>query len=344
MTPLDLLRHGRGRATLRVCLLACVFGIGLAAPRVAAAHGRPGALATDFEARVAGFRPAAAGLEARVLDGDQRVRLQVKGARVVVVLGLIGEPFLRFSRSGVEANLASPTASSTRVVASGDAVASAQPRWRRIRSGRTFAWHDNRLRPRPTVAAASTQPREVATWSIPLLVDGRRTELVGSEWYARGPSLWPWLLAGTFLVALAGAAACTLPMRVRGWIAAVLLPVAVGACAESWLAASLAGRSTAVIVLAASVFAAATLFLLVGVMIATRGRDRLAVMALVGAFAAAFTLPEASIFGHGFVFSAFDPLTARLVVATAIVGGVAVTAVCLPAVIDLLGLKPPQWP
>jgi hypothetical protein len=133
-------------------------------------------------------------------------------------------------------------------------------------------------------------------------------------------------------------------MRVRGWIAALLLPVAVGACAESWLAASLAGRSTAVVVLAASVFAAATLFLLLAVMVATRGRDRLAVMALAGAFAAAFTLPEASIFGHGFVFSAFDPQTARLVVATAIVGGIAVTAVCLPAVIDLLGLKPPQWP
>ena len=63
-----------------------------------------------------GLRPAVSGIEARVLESDLRLQLRVAPARVVVVLGLLGEPFLRFSPRGVEANAASPTAGSARVI------------------------------------------------------------------------------------------------------------------------------------------------------------------------------------------------------------------------------------
>jgi hypothetical protein len=92
----------------------------------------------DFEARIDGFRPAAPGLVARVLGGDQRLELRVRPGRVVVVLGVEHEPFLRFSSAGVEANLASPTAASTRVITDADALVATAVRWLRVHSGHAF--------------------------------------------------------------------------------------------------------------------------------------------------------------------------------------------------------------
>ena len=106
---------------MRACVLVAVAVI-LLAPATAGAHIRSGTLSTDFEARVSHFRPTAHGLAARVLDGDQRLELRVAPPRVVIVLGIEGEPFLRFSSTGVEANLASPTAATERVISPGEAV------------------------------------------------------------------------------------------------------------------------------------------------------------------------------------------------------------------------------
>ena len=75
------------------CLLVALAA-GLVAPVVAAAHFKSGRLSTDFEARVGGFRPPAPGVRARVLDGDLRLELRVPPRRSIVVLGLLGEPFL----------------------------------------------------------------------------------------------------------------------------------------------------------------------------------------------------------------------------------------------------------
>ena len=112
--------HGSARevASSYACGVACCSSClaSLSVPASAAAHLKSGTLSTDFEARVGALRPAAPGVAARVLDGDQRLELRVEPGSVVVVLGLLGEPFLRFSPSGVEANVASPTASSTRVI------------------------------------------------------------------------------------------------------------------------------------------------------------------------------------------------------------------------------------
>ncbi len=163
---------------LRACL-ALVVAAGLTVVPSAGAHLKSGVPSTDFEARIAGFRPAVSGLEARALDGDQRLELRVAPPRVVVVLGLLGEPFLRFSPDGVEANLASPTTTSMGVVAAADAVSSGGVRWRRVSRSHTFAWHEHRLRPLGVVRTHDAGGRAVASFSIPLLVDGRRAALTG---------------------------------------------------------------------------------------------------------------------------------------------------------------------
>ncbi len=319
---------------MRACVLVAVAVI-LMAPATAGAHIRSGTLSTDFDARVSHFRPSAHGLAARVLDGDQRLELRVAPPRVVIVLGIEGEPFLRFSSTGVEANLASPTAATERVVSPGEAVFSGPARWRRVSRAHAFAWHENRLRPVPTVRSGSTRPSEVGTWSIPLVVDGRRTALVGAEWYAAGPAVWPWLVAGALLAATSGLAAHLLSTRVQRLLASVLLPVAVGAMLLGWFGVLLDQRVTVLGVAFAFVFAAASAVLLLAAVAATRGAAQLAVMALIGAFTATFALPQLPVFGHGFVLSWLPAFVARLSVATAIVGGVATAIVCIPALIEL---------
>jgi hypothetical protein len=280
-----------------------------------------------------------------VLDGDQRLELRVAPRQVVVVFGLTGEPFLRFSPAGVEANLASPTATSTRVIKATDAVVSSRVVWRRVSRRHVLAWHEGRLRPMPIVRNPSTRPQEVATWSIPLLVDGRRTELVGTEWYAAGPSVWLWLVAGALLIASAGLGARLLSRRVQRLLASVLLPVAVGALLAGWFGIFLVGRVTWLAVLIVIVGAGVSaLFLLTGIAAAS-GVAQLGVIGLIGAFTATFALPEIPVFGHGFVLSVLPATVARLSVATAVVGGIAAAMVCVPAVIELFDASPTAyWP
>jgi hypothetical protein len=293
-------------------------------------------LSTDFEARVRGLQPAASGVEARALDGDLLLELRVAPSRVVVVLGYLDEPFLRFSPAGVEANLASPTAGSARIIGAADGVSSSRVRWQRIRRGHVLAWHDNRLRPVPTVRTRSQQPRVVGTWSIPLVVDGRDATLVGSEWYASGPSPWPWLAAGALLVAVAAIGGRRLSARAQRLIAPVLLAIAVAGLFTSWAGIILAGRATLPAMSLAIAFAIISGVFLFIVITAAPRSVRPAVMALIGGFVATFAVPELAIFGHGFVLSELPALAARLTVASAVAGGLAVTALCARAVMEFL--------
>ena len=313
-----------------------VGAVSLIAPAPVAAHVRTGTLSTDFEARVTGLRPATPGIAARALDGDLLLELRVAPARVVIVLGYLGEPFLRFSPAGVEANLASPTAGSARVVAGDDAVSSPGVKWQLVRPGHVFAWHDNRLRPAPAVSGRAQRPREVAMWSIPLVVDGRATALVGSEWYSSGPSPWPWAAAGLALVAVAALGGRRLSRSARRTLAPVLLAVTVGGLLASWAGIILAGRATTAAVSLAVAFAVVSAAFLFIVIAAAKGSTRIAVIALIGGFAAAFASPEVAIFGHGFVLSAMPPEAARLTVVAAVAGGLAVAALCAPAVMEFL--------
>jgi hypothetical protein len=318
----------------RSALLA--VALALVAPATASAH-TGGRIATDFEARVVGLAPRAPGVRARVLGGDLKLELSVSSDHEVVVLGLEGEPFLRFSAAGVAANAASPTAWSDGVVGSSDAVKSASgPVWRRVSSGHTYAWHENRLRPRPSVPGGSATPQRVAQWSIPLLVDGRRTSLAGWEWYASGPPVWPWLAALLLPLAAATAAVHYGPRRLHRGLAAVLVPVAVGAWLAGWIGILLDGGASALVLVLAAAYAAVTILLVAAALAAASGNARMAVAGIVGALAAVFTLPEVEAFTRGFVLSALPATAARAAAIVSFTAGLALVAACVPAMADIL--------
>jgi hypothetical protein len=314
--------------------------VAAATPGVAYAH-TGGPISTDFEARVGGLRPAVGGVGAHVLDGDLKLQLTVSGRHVVVVLGLLGEPFLRFSAAGVQANAASPTAWNSGVISSKNAVpVSHAPVWRRVTGGHTFAWHEGRLRPEGIVSGGGATPRRVAVWTIPLTVDGRRVRLTGWEWYAAGPSVRPWVVAVLGLIAAAVAAARYAGRTVQRALAAVLVPVAVSAWLAGWIGILLDGRPSDIVVVLAVAYAGATALLVLAAVTATRGNGRMVGAGVVGGLAAVFTVPEVEAFTRGFVLSALPANLARAAAVVSFAGGVALAAVCVPAMAEILSDDP----
>ncbi|HVS85667.1 MAG TPA: hypothetical protein VHD91_08540, partial [Gaiellaceae bacterium] len=136
----------------------------LLAPGVASAHLRTGTVAVGYAATVTS--PASPAFTAQIYRSDLGVHLTVRPGHTVVVLGYLGEPFLRVGPAGVAVDGASPTAAATGLVARGTAGG-----WR-LRPGRSATWHDGRV---SRLRAGATSAR----WTIPLRVDGGRATLGG---------------------------------------------------------------------------------------------------------------------------------------------------------------------
>lgn len=180
----------RLRAAALTLVAAC---LALAAvPHVAAAHGPVAPIATSYLARI-GQLPA--GVEAKVVDGDQRLWLRVSTNETVVVLDYRGAPYLRFSRSGVAVNQNSAmyyfNQTPAEVPPSG--LGPGTPvKWSSASGGHEYSWHEGRLHALATVAI-SPGTAYVGRWSIPVRVNGRPTVIAGGLWHADDPSLvWFW--------------------------------------------------------------------------------------------------------------------------------------------------------
>jgi hypothetical protein len=189
-------RPGTRSVTLSIALLGTLLAA-LATPPAAAAHGPVNPAATSYLATV---RQAPAGIDAKVVDGDQRMWLQAGRAETAVVLDYRGAPYLRFSPAGVQVNTNSSMYYLNQVPA--ELVPSnigprTPPHWSKVTSGHAYQWHDGRLH---ALAATALAPGTtyVGRWSIPLLVGGRRELIAGGLTYAPDPSIvwfWPILVA-----------------------------------------------------------------------------------------------------------------------------------------------------
>jgi hypothetical protein len=162
-------------------------------PGLAEAHGPVAPVALDYLARVRSLPP---GLNAKVVDGDQRMWLQAPPGKTVVVLDYGGAPYLRFSGSGVEVNHNSTMWYLNQTPFAAKPPAGLGPRtppnWKRVSGDHAYGWHDGRLHALATVALG---PRAsfVGTWRVPILVDGRSSAISGGLWHANPPSIvWFW--------------------------------------------------------------------------------------------------------------------------------------------------------
>jgi hypothetical protein len=192
---------------VRLVLVLGLLAIAAALPDVASAHvGRTLPVATNFVARLAGSLP---GVQAKTVDGDQTLWLRVPASTTALVPGTLGEPLLRFDRSGVWLNLHSPTAQSDgidRVDLRPSARTGAKPLWHRLTRAHAYAWHEHRLHLLEPLAHGRTSAGTIGPWSVPVVVAGRRLALRGVLDYR--PPGRAWLRVGLAAV-LAGAASAT---------------------------------------------------------------------------------------------------------------------------------------
>jgi hypothetical protein len=162
-------------------------------PAAASAHGPVAPIASSYLARVS---EAPAGLDAKVIDGDQRMWLSVPRGKTVVVLDYRGAPYLRFSSAGVDVNRNSAiyylNQTPVAEVPPTNLTRTTPPSWHRASGADVYGWHDGRLHALSTVAR-SPGAEYVGRWTIPVIVDGRRSAIGGGLWHAEDPSIvWFW--------------------------------------------------------------------------------------------------------------------------------------------------------
>jgi hypothetical protein len=223
--------------------VACVLVAVGACPPMAEAHGPVAPVASSYLAKV-GRLPA--GVDGKVVDGDQRMWLRVVPSETVVVLDYGGAPYLRFSRAGVAVNRNSAMfyLNQTPVAETPPAALSPStpPTWQPVGGGHDYGWHDGRLHALATVALAPGMSF-VGRWSIPVRVDGRLSSISGGLWHAGPPSIvWFWPIVVLLLCVLAA-------WRVRrpeldALVARGLASVALVAFALGGLGRELHGRPT----------------------------------------------------------------------------------------------------
>jgi hypothetical protein len=173
-------------------LSALVALVALAIPAGVQAHGPVAPIASSYLARVGSAPP---GLEAKVIDGDQRMWVSAPASSTVVVMDYRAVPYLRFSHSGVEVNENSEMYYLNQTPAElppSNITVSAPSRWSRVSDGHAYGWHDGRLHALAAVAIAPGTSY-VGRWRIPLRVDGHLSSISGGMWHAGSPSIvWFW--------------------------------------------------------------------------------------------------------------------------------------------------------
>jgi hypothetical protein len=314
-------RHRRACGTIAVL---AVWLLALCLPAAASAHGAVDPEASDDLATVL---HAPAGIRTRIVDGDLRLWIDVPRSLTVVVLDYQGGRFLRFDRRGVQVNENSPMYYlnlTPQIAPSIRLSPTMRPDWHQVSSGRSDVWHDGRL----AALSQTLQPpgaHVLGRWTVPLLVDGHRAEIVGVLRHRPRPSLawlWPPVAALLMLPALLRLGDRALERRVQRAVAAVTI---LAAAAEA-VGAGLHGRPGVTGWLVAVMLAELVLLGWSAVQFA-RGRDGPLSLGLTAIVAGYRGLVGIAVLWRGYVLLAVPPLLGRAAVAICLMGAVTLAVI-----------------
>ena len=160
----------------------------------------------------------AAGVTLTALQGNPTpgVAIDNAGPSEVVVLGDAGEPYLRLTANGAEANQLSPTwiASQDPAAVAGTGLdPTAAPQWVPVGSTGQYSFTLDRAGPAQDLAALYevTSPTVIREWTVSLLVNGERIDVDGETTLTppgyTGSGWGMWTITGLVLAVLAGTAA-----------------------------------------------------------------------------------------------------------------------------------------
>jgi len=103
-----MLRRAGARVVVMVVVIVATITAVVATSGPASAHTLSGPRPTNFRTTLRAVTPRIAGVEVRVVDLGNKLRLTNRTPIDVVVLGYDGEPYLRVGPRGVYENLRSP--------------------------------------------------------------------------------------------------------------------------------------------------------------------------------------------------------------------------------------------
>jgi hypothetical protein len=201
---------------LRGVAAAALAALCALAPSALAHEGNP-----NYRSEVLSISPPVEGLDAEVLNFDDRIELRNTGDATIVVDGYRGEPYLRFEPDGtVSVNRRSPATylnedrfAAVEVPAAADPGEA--PEWETVARNGRYDWHDHRIHwmsktPPERVQKDESERIEVFDWKLPLTANGSAATISGKlTWLgdegggfpvAAGLSLGFAVLAGIALV------------------------------------------------------------------------------------------------------------------------------------------------
>jgi len=178
------------RKTLVItALAACLFAPG------AGAHFGTGKF--GYRSTIRAVKPRVAGVQLKVLYGDDQVWLDNRSHETIVIDGYGGEPYLRFVPKGIYVNVNSPAGylNQDRYGKSSvpkSATPKAKPRWQKLAGGDVWAWHDHRIHymsplPPEPIREAPGKPHHVFDWKVAATANGKRFFITGSLDYKPPP-------------------------------------------------------------------------------------------------------------------------------------------------------------
>ena len=144
----------------------------------------------NYSSTVRAVSPKLDGIQAEVLNGDDRLLLVNRSDDTIVIEGYNDEPYARVAADGtVEVNRNSPAYylnqerfGGVKVPASANARAT--PQWEQVgRSGR-FEWHDHRMhwmgKGTPPAVKDEGKATKISDWSVPLKVGSSTGAITGT--------------------------------------------------------------------------------------------------------------------------------------------------------------------
>lgn len=208
------------RVAVRATLLAAftvVALVVLAAP--ASAHTISGPKPSNYRSAIVSVDPPMPGVSLRVVDLGSRIELTNRTDSDAIVLGYVGEPYLRVGPDGAFENIHSEATYLNKGRKGGtvpegvDTAPEAKPDWRKISDGNSVRWHDHRAhwmsdQPPPQVQKDDSRFYQLSKQPIPVVHDGTRSDVVVALDWVPGPSGIAWLPVLGALFALGLFAAC----------------------------------------------------------------------------------------------------------------------------------------
>jgi hypothetical protein len=150
-----------------------------------------------YRSRILAVEPHEAGLELKILYGDDQVWLDNKTGKTIVIRGYGGEPYLRFGRDGISINGNSPAVylnqdRFAKAAVPKSASPKAKPKWEKLAGGDAWAWHDHRIHymsptPPKAVQEAPGRPHHLFDWKVPATANGKPFSIAGSLDYKPPP-------------------------------------------------------------------------------------------------------------------------------------------------------------